>query len=33
MESQAQTAEAINNYFLMNAEGKSKAMKAKENSN
>jgi hypothetical protein len=31
MESQAQTAQAIENYFLMNAEGKSKAMKAKDN--
>lgn len=33
MESQAQTAQAIDNYFRMNSEGKSKAMKAKENSN
>jgi hypothetical protein len=31
MESQQQTAQAIENYFLMNAEGKSKAMKAKDN--
>jgi hypothetical protein len=31
MESQQQTAQAIDNYFLMNAEGKSKAMKAKDN--
>jgi hypothetical protein len=30
MESQQQTALAIENYFRMNAEGKSKAMKAKE---
>lgn len=30
MESQQQTQEAIQNYFLMNAEGKSKAMQAKE---
>jgi hypothetical protein len=30
MESQQQTAAAIANYFLMNAEGKSKAMKQKE---
>jgi hypothetical protein len=30
MESQQQTAQAIENYFLMNAEGKSKAMKQKE---
>lgn len=30
MESQNQTAQAIDNYFLMNAEGKSKAMKQKE---
>ncbi len=32
MESQQQTAQAIDNYFLMNAEGKSKAMKQKDNS-
>ena len=31
MESQAQTQQAIENYFLMNADGKSKAMKAKDN--
>ena len=31
MESQQQTAQAIDNYFLMNAEGQSKAMKAKAN--
>lgn len=30
MESQQQTAQAIDNYFLMNAEGKSQAMKQKE---
>jgi hypothetical protein len=30
MESQQQTAQAINNYFLMNADGKSAAMKRKE---
>jgi hypothetical protein len=30
MESQQQTQQAIENYFLMNAEGKSKAMKQKE---
>jgi hypothetical protein len=30
MESQAQTALAIENYFRMNADGKSKAMKQKE---
>jgi hypothetical protein len=31
MESQQQTAQAIENYFLMNSDGKSKAMKAKDN--
>lgn len=31
MESQQQTQQAIDNYFLMNTEGKSKAMKAKDN--
>jgi hypothetical protein len=30
MESQQQTQQAIDNYFLMNSEGKSKAMKQKE---
>ena len=33
MESQQQTEQAIRNHFLMNAEGKSKAMKDKELSN
>jgi hypothetical protein len=30
MESQRMTQAAIDNYFLMNSEGKSKAMKSKE---
>ncbi len=33
MESQQQTAQAIENYFLMNSEGKSKAMRQKETTN
>jgi hypothetical protein len=33
MESQQQTTQAIENYFLMNAEGKSPAMRRKEISN
>jgi hypothetical protein len=33
MESQQQTAQAIDNYFLMNSEGKSPAMRKKELSN
>jgi hypothetical protein len=33
MESQQQTAQAIDNYFRMNSEGQSQAMKAKQNSN